>query len=458
MNLPNFNDYDNLFYGLDLAKKTSQLAILDASGNELANFAFASSRENFIELAKHLRPNDEIVFEVSTSANGVMQIFKHHSEAKSKLSNPLFTSSISKAVVKSDKEDARKLADLNRSKYLETVWFPDAETLRLRHFATDRQSLVQYKTKLKNQIHSILQRNLITYEFSDLFGSEGLLWLANLLKSNGLDAFEKDRLSWLLTELSRQTLLVQDLDATIAAFIQSRPVFAHQLNLLLSIPGVSLASGATILSAIGDVSRFPTAKQMACYFGLTQRIKQTGGKPPRIGKISKQGNSYGRFMLVESAEHLRKQPVYRRFFERINKRKNRNVAVTAVARKLAELIWILLTRNEEFIYARPKQTNDKRSMVKQLARQKADLKLAKKPTNRILYGTNLRGKEIKKEIQNRAADEALRIYDLMQTGAKLKEISPFGFDPTRPRFTDWHKLLEHFAAELAQEKKSEIEH
>lgn len=461
LNLANFHHFDNLFYGLDLAKKTSQLAVLDPQGTELANFAFPSSRENFLELAKQLRPNDEIVLEVSTSANGVMSIFRHHSPAPAKLSNPLFTSSISKAVVKSDKEDARKLADLNRTKYLETVWFPDADTLRLRHFIADRESLVHYKTKLKNQIHSVLQRNLISYEFSDLFGSEGSEWLDNLLQLDDLDSFEKDRLRFLRVELARQTALVEDLDATIAAFLQANATFAHQLNLMLTIPGVSLASGATILSAMGDISRFPSAKQFACYFGLTQRIKQTGGKPPRIGRISKQGNSYARFMLVESAEHLRKHAIYRRIFERIEKKKGHNVAVVAIARRLAELIWILLTRNEEFIYARPKRTDDKRSKVKQLARQKANLKLEKKPTNRILYGTNLRGQEIKAEIQKRASNEALKIYDLMQTGAKLKEISPFGFDPTRPRYTDWQKVLENFAVdyakELAKQKEAKLE-
>lgn len=459
MNLPNIEQYDKLFCGLDLAKKTSQLAILDSTGNELANFAFASSRENFLELAGQLRATDELALEVCTNANGVMSIFTNHSAARAVLSNPLFTSSISKAVVKSDKEDARKLADLNRTKYLETVWFPDEDTLRLRHFISDREALVRHKTKLKNQIHSVLQRNLISYEFSDLFGAEGLEWLEKLLKTDDLDVFEIDRIRFLLTELGRQTALVADLDAAIAAFISSRPVFAHQLNLLLSIPGVSLAVGATILSAVGDVSRFPNAKKFACYFGLTQRIKQTGGKPPRIGRISKQGNSYARFMLVEAAGHLRKSnTIYRRVFERIEKKKGHNVAKVAIARRLAELVWILLTRNEEFIYARPKATDDKRSKIKQLARQKANLKLDKKPTNRILYGTNLRGKEITGELQKRAADESLRIYDLMLTGAKLKDISPFGFDPTRPRFTDWHSVLEHFAAELANEKKSETNH
>jgi transposase len=449
-----------LFYGLDLAKKHSQLAILDPLGNELANFKFDSSSQNFLQLAQFLRPSDEIAFEVSTSANGVMSLFAKHSAAQAVLSNPLFTKSISKAVVKSDREDARKLADLKRTNYLETVWFPDADTLRLRHFISDRQSLGQTKTKLKNQVHSVLQRNLISYCFSDLFGGEGSDWLHQFLQTEALDIFERDRIGFLLAEIARQTALVEDLDQTIAAFISSHARFSHQLNLLLSIPGVSLASGATILAAIGDISRFPSAKQLACYFGLTQRLKQTGGKPARVGKISKAGNAYGRFMLIEAAEHLRRSPtIYRRSYEKISKKKGHNVAVVAIARRLAELVWHLLTKNEEFIYARPKQTDDKRAKVKQMARTKADLKLTKKPTNRILYGTNLRGKEIKDELRRRACDEALKIYDLLELGNKLAEISPTGFNPRQPRFTDWQKLLEtiaqEYAAEIAENKENQ---
>lgn len=452
MNIPDLNHLDKLYYGLDLAKKHSQLAILDPNGQELSNFRFDTSRENFRKLAAHLRETDEIAFEVCTSANGVMSIFATESKAKSVLSNPLFTRSISKAVVKSDKEDARKLADLNRTNYLETVWHADADTLRLRHFISDRKSLVQTKTKLKNQIHSVLQRNLIEYAFSDLFGGEGLEWLRGLLETDELDTFEKDRIRFLLGEVERQTALVEDLDKMIAAFISAHAVFSHQMNLLLSIPGVSLASGATILSAVGDVSRFPKAKHLASYFGLTQRIKQTGGKEPRIGRISKQGNAYGRFMLIEAADHLRRSPTpYRRAYDRIQKRKGHNVAVVAIARRLAELVWHLLVKNEEFIYAPPKLTDDKRSKVRQMAREKANLKLSKKPSNRILYATNLRGTQVRNELHRRACDEALRIGELLELGKRLADLSPSGFDPRKPKFTDWNRLLEIIARDYVHE-------
>lgn len=451
MNLPDLASHDKLFYGLDLAKRESQLAILSSDGKPLANIRFTSTRENFLEVAKHLRPADTIALEVSTSANAVVSLFRSASEATVILSNPIETKLIASGRTKTDKVDARVLAELARVDYLPQVWQPDADTLRLRNLMTDRESLVHYKTKLKNQVHAVLHRNLIEYEFSDLFGTEGRKWLGELIGSNVLDDFERDRLRFHLSEITRQQIQVDDLDACIAAFISSRAALKHQLDLLLSIPGVSLASGAAILAAIGDVTRFRSRERLASYIGLTSRVKQSGDTC-RLGRISKKGNSYARFMLVESADHLRKStPVYARFYDRIKKKRGHNVAKVAVARKLTELIWILLTRDQEFIYARPKRTDDKRSLVKQLARSKSNLKLDKKPTNRILYGTNLRGTLVRNEIQRRGNDEAARIKDLLLLGKRLSAVSPTGFDPNRPNFTDWHKLLELVAHDYSIE-------
>ena len=451
--LPNFKDYDKLFYGLDLAKKDSQLAVLDENGEQLTNVRFPSTKENFLLIAKNLRKTDTIALEVSNSANAVMSVFKLNSDCNSLLSNPLQTKVISQTRCKTDKVDARVLADLARVDYLPTVWFPDSDTLRLRHFFTDRELLVKHRTQFKNQLHSSLQRGLIKYETDSLFTNEGLLWLDNLLQTNALDCFEQDRIRFQLAEIKRQTVLIEDLDSTIAAFILSNSAFAHQLNLLLSIPGVSLASGGAILAAIGDVSRFSSKQKLASYFGLTPKVKQSGDKL-RLGRISKQGNSYGRFMAIESAEHLRKHPIYKRQFERIKNKKNHNVAKVAIARKLIELVWVLLTKNEEFIYAMPRLTDEKRAKVKFLAKQKATLKLNRKPTNDILKGTNLRGREIRQEIQKRGNDEAARIADLLDLGKKLEKISPNGFNPRKPNFTDWQKLLETIAVNYTKELAS----
>lgn len=358
---------------------------------------------------------------------------------------------ISKSAVKTDKKDARKLADLTRVKYIPRVWIPDGDTLRLRHLVSDRESLVRIRTKLKNRVHSVLERNLVKYEFSDLFGKDGREWLNRLLREDVLDEYESQRIRFALSEIDRQDSFVEESDRSIAAFIRSRSLLSHRLDLLLSVPGINLASGSVILSAAGDISRFPSARRFASYLGLTQRLDQTG-KTLRLGRISKQGNAYARFMLIESAEALRRSNTpFGRLYRRIKQKKNHNVAVVAVARKLAELVWLLLTRDEEFVYSPPRLTDEKRANVSKLAREYAGLQIPRKHHPQHLNGTNLRGRAIKQEIHKRASDKALEAYDMLLLGASLEKASPTGFNPKRPRHTDWNRLLETVAREYSKE-------
>jgi transposase len=452
MNIPNLPERDKLFYGLDLSKSYTQAAVLDEQGEELANFRFRTTRENLLELAGQLRASDTLTLEVSCPANASVGLFRDNSKAEIVLSNPLVTALISRAAVKTDKEDARKLADLTRTNYIPKVWFPDGDTLKLRHMVSDRESLVRVRTQLKNRVHSVLERNLVRYEFSDLFGVEGSAWLGQLLDSKELDEYESDRIRFNLSEVERYDALISETDALIAAFLRSRAAMSRQLDILLTVPGISLASGAVFLAAAGDITRFGSARQFACYLGLTQRLGQTG-KTLRMGRISKCGNAYARFMMIESAEALRKAHTpFKRLYERIKSRKNHNVAVVAVARKLAELVWTLLVRDEEFIYAPPRLTDEKRALVNKLARKTTGLRIGRKRHSQALYGTRLRGREIKQEIHRRATDRAMEIYDLMMLGASLEKASQEGFDPKRPRHTDWQRVLdsvaEGYAAQL----------
>lgn len=190
----------------------------------------------------------------------------------------------------------------------------------------------------------------------------------------------------------------------------ARPSLKRRLDLLLSIPGVSLiVRGPGFLSAIGDVTRFENPKQLASYFGLTPTTYQSGDTPQRHGRISKKGRADGRWLAVEAAEHLAKAPgIIRQFYTRLKKRKGRNVAIVAVARKLVELAWHLLTKDEEYIYALPRLTDEKRSAFRHLAKQQIGLRSRSAATNRsygqtALYGSGLQGRKLKTEIVRQAA-------------------------------------------------------
>ena len=136
------------------------------------------------------------------------------------------------------------------------------------------------------------------------------------------------------------------------------------MRLAMSIPGIDYTVAQTCLAAIGDVSRFSNPKKMSAYLGLNPSTRQSAGHCYH-GPITKQGNAHARWLLVQAAQHLGK---YRgplgQTMRRIVKRKNRNVAVVACARKLAVLLWHVLRSGEPFRYAQPKSLHAKYSRLR----------------------------------------------------------------------------------------------
>lgn len=122
----------------------------------------------------------------------------------------------------------------------------------------------------------------------------------------------------------------------------------------MTIGGINMTVAAGVLSAIGDVSRFSSAEKLIGYLGLDPRVRQSGRRAAQHGRISKQGRSHARGMLVEAAWAAAVMPgPLRAFYVRIQSRKGKQVAAVATARKIAVLAWHLLTKQEDYAWARP---------------------------------------------------------------------------------------------------------
>jgi hypothetical protein len=122
----------------------------------------------------------------------------------------------------------------------------------------------------------------------------------------------------------------------------------------MTITGVNLTVAAGIVAAIGDISRFRSPQKLVSYFGLNPRVRQSGLGAAHHGRISKIGRSHARAMLVEAAWTTAKAPgPLHAFFVRIRAKRGHQIAAVAVARKLTALCWHLLTRGEDYLWARP---------------------------------------------------------------------------------------------------------
>ena len=154
--------------------------------------------------------------------------------------------------------------------------------------------------------------------------------------------------------LRRQQLLraLDSLDAEIGELdrrVSEEALRRPEAVRLMTHPGVGSVTALAMVLTLGPAERFESGKQVGSYFGLIPSEDSSGGKQ-RLGKISKQGNSFLRFLLVEAGQTAaRYDPQLKRFYRRLAVRKSRGVAKVAVARKLATRLYLML--REDWTYA-----------------------------------------------------------------------------------------------------------
>ena len=127
-----------------------------------------------------------------------------------------------------------------------------------------------------------------------------------------------------------------------------------RIKRLMTITGVNVTVAMSVLAAIGDINRFSSAQKLVSYFGLNPRVRQSGDKPAYHGRITKQGRAHARSMLVEAAWVISGVPgPLRAFFIRVRDKRGKHVAAVATARKLAVIVWHMLTKDEDYTWNRP---------------------------------------------------------------------------------------------------------
>jgi transposase len=338
------------YVGLDVHKRVVEACIVDQAGKVVHRERFALCRRTLETFAtKIVQPADHMALEATTNCWAVADALSPH-VARVVVSNPLATKAIAQAKVKTDKVDAHVLAQLLRCDFLPEVWQPDEATRRLRELTSRRSALISQRTMMRNRIHSVLAMRLVQ-EPSRLFKPAGLAWLGTV----ELD----DQARFLVDSDLRQLEFLQKEIDTLDAELARRGHASQHVKLLMTLPSVDVTTAEAVLAAWGDVKRFPDADHAASYLGLVPSTKQSAAHCYH-GPITKQGNSQARWMLIEAAQHLDKHPgPLGHFFRRLAKKKNRNVAVVAAARKLAMIGWQMLIKNEPYRYAVPRSTETK---------------------------------------------------------------------------------------------------
>ena len=244
---------------------------------------------------------------------------------------------------KTDKIDARVLAELSWRDLVPVIWLPDPSIRRERELARYRLHLVRHRTTLKNRIHATLMTFGHPCPVSDLFGLAGRELLDRLALP---DPWRRN--------VDASLELIDDLELQIAQLtVEMRRQGADHryIPLLVTAPGFGWINAFTVASEIGDIERFASPAKLCGYTGLCPRVYQSGNSDRR-GPITKNGSRYLRWALFEAAMHACTHPVYKERYQRTKRRLGRQrgpkVAQIDLSRKLTEAIWHMLTRNQPF--------------------------------------------------------------------------------------------------------------
>ena len=341
------------FIGMDIHRDFCEVAVIE-NGRVRFPGPVSSSPEQLTIFAQSLASDDVVAMEATANALAISRIIEPFVDHVV-LADPKSVKRITGLRAKTDRIDAGLLARLLASGFLAQVWTPDEITRRRRRLISRRLQMVRQRTREKNQVHAVLQRQLKARPpMSDVFGVKGRLWLTDQCRLMPVD--EQLTVAACLRQIDFMDSEIALVDHEIAHEVLA----SEDIRRLMTMPGVGAVTATALMGAVGDVHRFPTADHLFGYLGLGPRVQQSGNEAAKHGRITKQGPGPVRGLLVEAALLAVRSPgPLRAFHQRVAARRGQNIATVAVARKIVVIAFNMLRRGEDYAYGRPSLHREK---------------------------------------------------------------------------------------------------
>jgi transposase len=303
------------------------------------------SLEKFPEWAKeNLGQGDIVVLETTTN---VWETYDVIAPLVSRVlvANAAEVGEIVGARVKTDKEDIKRLLKLLIGGIVPEVWVPPLHVRELRAFVSYRSRLVKIATMIRNRLQSLLHKHNLK------LSEEGLLDQAWWEAQENISPLEKLQIRQELVLLQEVEKLKKVVDEELERQ-STGAIWGKQALQLMQLPGVGFVVAMTVLSAIGDISRFESARKVVGYAGLGAGVHDSG-KTHKEKKITKKGRRELRWAMVEAAwRAVRSSPFWKEQYEKYLRRLRKpNQAIVVIARKLLIAIWHVLSKEETDIHA-----------------------------------------------------------------------------------------------------------
>jgi len=316
------------FVGIDLHKQTIVLCVMDQGRNVLHRKRLScSSGEAIVSFFKGLQPFQAVV-EATASYEWLFKLLEPLAD-RMVLAHPRKLRIIAESTRKNDKLDAQVLAEFLALDMIPEAHRPGPRQQEHRMLVRHRQYLRGRMTGTRNKIRRILSN--YNGDRPDLFTQKGLSYLSKVTV-NSSDRFVLDQL---YAEYEHHGRQLGEIDRRLKEFSRSAPIHeAEARAVLATIPGVGTITVDVVVSELGDVRRFRSAKQVCAYAGLAPGQRESAGKSKQLG-ITKEGSKLLRWVLVEAAWQLvRRTKRWSAIFEALARRTGKKKAIVAIARRL----------------------------------------------------------------------------------------------------------------------------
>src|SRR6266851_6090060 len=321
----------SVYVGIDVHRKRSQVAVVAEDGQVQLNKNVVNGSEPMLRLIGDLPAGTPVAFEAAFGWGWLVELLEDYG-FDPHLVHPLRCKAIASARLKNDKVDAAILAQLLRADLLPEAWIAPPQVRQLRALLRHRASLVRVGTQQRNRIHAVAADHGYDRSASYWTGP-GRGWLAEL----DLPAASREIVTDCLAVIDALAVLIDRLDGELHARAKADP----RVKALRTLPGVGEFTALVMVAEIGDISRFPSARKLASWAGLTPTVRGSDLKV-RHGHISKQGSVWLRWALNQAAQTAKRSPEFAATYSAITKRRGKKIATIAVARKLLTRAWHLL--------------------------------------------------------------------------------------------------------------------
>lgn len=366
------------FHGVDRHKAYSTISVLNREGVEVEFHPAVRDLKGYLQ---RLGPEDAVVLESSTGSFWWADQIESRGAVCFVL-NPHRFRIIKDSWNKTDTRDSRNMAKalwvfmVTGEFGLPTVYKPSCAVREIRRLFTYYDLVTRQIRMLKNGIQALLVENGVELKEGEKNKLLSPLHGPDLIRNYELSSAS---MTIIAGEMDLLGTLTKNKDEAVLEILRAGEVFQDQVELLITIRGITPLTALAFLSDVGDISRFKSARKMDAYLGLVPQCSDSGGKV-RHGHITRESRKLSRTILTQSlVQVVDASPQFRQFYEQLKERRGAGRARIALIRKLCGVMRHMLISGEEYRNKEDALFSKKRALFRRiLANGKGEGKVLRK--------------------------------------------------------------------------------